>query len=961
MSDTPDSMKRFVAYVGLLKGDEKGEAQVFCDRLFQTFGHKGYKEAGATLEYRIKRKGDAAKFVDLLWKDRVLIEMKKRGSKLALHYKQALDYWVHSAPHRPRYVVLCNFDSFWIYDFANQVDQPVDVVRTEDLPKRFTALNFLFEDSPKPIFGNDLVAVTRKAAEKIADVLKSLLNRKEGKEKAQRFVLQCVVALFAEDIDLLPSGLASRLIAECVDEKRSTYDMLGGLFKQMNSVTPATAGLYKGVRYFNGGLYGQIDPCELNEFELYRLTEAAKEDWSKVNPAIFGSLYQSSMDEQELHRKGAHFTSEADIMRVVDPTITRPFMERIHRAGTLRELAQIRNELTTFRVLDPACGSGNFLYVSFRELVRVEMMALTKARAEFSSRDVEREFKSTTLVSPKQFFGIDRDTFGVELAKVTLMLAKKLAIDEAVEVREAEQLEMMALTGDEALPLDNLDSNFNCDDALFIQWPKADAIVGNPPFQSKNKMQKEFGRSYVARLHDRFPDVSGMADYCVYWFRRAHDHLAEGHRAGLVGTNTIRQNYSREGSLDYIAEHGGTITEAVSSQVWSGDAAVHVSIVNWIKGYQKGKKRLSIQEGDLKTSGWRIAVLDKINAALSFDVDLTQAKRLNANARSGACYQGQTHGNEAFVLSPKEAREMIKKDAKCRDVIFPYLIANDLLGTPSSLPSRFVIDFSGHDLVSASKYAPAFDRIKRHVLPGRQKAFDEEHAENKALLEENPNTKVNRHREQFLKRWWQLSWGRSEMISSIEKLTRYIVCGRITKRPIFEFVSPKIHPNDALTVFPLEDDYSFGILQSSLHWLWFENRCSTMKADPRYTSNTVFDSYPWPQEPTAVQVRNVAQAAENLRTERRSIAMKHSQALRELYRTLELPGEHPLKRLHSALDEAVREAYGISARSNPLSELLKLNETLAKRELDDEQIVGPGLPKMANLKSSLVSSDCLKP
>ena len=659
--------------------------------------------------------GDPTKFVDLLWKDHVLIEMKKRGSKLALHYKQALDYWVHSAPHRPRYVMLCNFDSFWIYDFENQVDQPVDWVRIEDLPKRFTALNFLFPDSPKPVFGNDLVAVTRNTAEKIGDIFKSLVKRKEAKEKAQRFVLQCVVALFAEDIDLLPASLMTRLINGCMEGKRSTYDVLGGLFKQMNSETPATAGLYKGVRYFNGGLYGTVDPCDLSEYELYRLSEAAKEDWSKVNPAIFGSLFQSSMDDEERHKKGAHFTSEADIMRVVDPTVVRPFLDWIERATTLKELAQIRNDLTRFHVLDPACGSGNFLYVSFRELVRVEMMLLAKARAQFNRRDVEREFKSTTLISPKQFFGLDRDPFGVELAKVTLMLAKKLAIDEALEMREAEQLEMLELTGAEALPLDNLDANFICDDALFINWPKADAIIGNPPFQSKNKMQEEFGRSYVAKLHETYPEVPGMADYCVYWFRRTHDHLADGHRAGLVGTNTIRQNYSREGSLDYIAAHGGTITEAVSSQVWSGDAVVHVSIVNWVKGPQKGKKRLLIQDGDLRTSTWRVAELDKINTALSFDVDVTQARPLAANARSGACFQGQTHGHEAFVLSPEEAKEMIKKEPRSKEVIFPYLIADDLLGTTSSLPTRFVIDFSGHDMVSASGYGLAFERIKGSI------------------------------------------------------------------------------------------------------------------------------------------------------------------------------------------------------------------------------------------------------
>jgi hypothetical protein len=960
MSETLDSIKQFVAYARLLRGDEKGEAQVFCDRLFQAFGHKGYKEAGATLEHRIKRKGDPTKFVDLLWADHVLIEMKKRGAKLALHYKQALDYWVHAVPNRPRYVVLCNFDSFWIYDFENQVDQPVDVVRLEDLPKRFTALNFLFPDGPKPVFGNDLVAVTRNTANKIGDVFRSLVKRKEDKEKAQRFVLQCVVALFAEDIDLLPSGIMTRLISDCAEGKQSSYDLLGGLFRQMNSLNPATGGLYRGVRYFNGGLYGTVDPCELSEYELYLLSVAAKEDWSKVNPAIFGSLFQASMDDEERHLKGAHFTSEADIMRVVDPTIVRPFMNEIENANALKDLVQIRNNLTKFHVLDPACGSGNFLYVSFRELVRVEMFLLAKARAKFSRREVEREFKSTTLISPKQFLGIDRDPFGVELAKVTLMLAKKLAIDEAIQVRDEEQLEMLPLTGNEALPLDNLDSNFMCDDALFVKWPKADVIVGNPPFQSKNKMQEEFGRGYLAKLHEAYPEVPGLADYCVYWFRKAHDHLCEGQRAGLVGTNTIRQNYSREGSLDYIVSNGGTITEAVSSQVWSGDAVVHVSIVNWIKGEQKGKKRLSIQEGDQKTSTWRTAELDQINTALSFDVDITKAKRLFANASSGGCYQGQTHGHEAFILSPAEAKELIKKDPKCREVIFPYLIADDLIGTPTSLPTRFAIDFSSHDLVSASSYGPAFERIKNRVLPDRQAACKEERSENEALRSENPDAKLNKHKEQFLKRWWQFSWPRAEMIAAINKLPRYVVCGSITKRPIFEFVSPEIHPNAALTVFPFADDYSFGILQSDVHWLWFINRCSTMKADPRYTSNTVFDTFPWPQAPRKSDIVGVAQAAVKLRTGRRALMKKHRYSLRELYRTLELPGTHPLKELHLELDEAVRKTYGMAMRSNPLILLRNLNADLAAKEAAKKQVVGPGLPIVAGAESDLVSSDGLR-
>ena len=159
MSKVVERIEKFVEYVGLLKGDEIGEAQVFCDRLFQAFGHEGYKEAGATLEARIKKASSkGTSFADLLWKPRLLIEMKKGGEKLHLHYQQAFDYWVNAVPNRPQYVVLCNFSEFWIYNFDRQLSDPVDTVTIEELPKRYTALNFLFPDERKPIFNNDLEA-----------------------------------------------------------------------------------------------------------------------------------------------------------------------------------------------------------------------------------------------------------------------------------------------------------------------------------------------------------------------------------------------------------------------------------------------------------------------------------------------------------------------------------------------------------------------------------------------------------------------------------------------------------------------------------------------------------------------------------------------------------------------------------------------------------------------------------
>ena len=429
------------------------------------------------------------------------------------------------------------------------------------------------------------------------------------------------------------------------------------------------------------------------------MMDASSEHWGKVAPPIFGTLFQSSMDVERRHACGAHFTSEADIQKVVRPTIVRPWRERIGAASTLKELRSLANELLEFRVLDPACGSGNFLYVAYRELVNLEMEILSKIHTEFADR-ARKAVGTTSLVSTKQFYGIDIDPFEVELAKVTLMLAKRVALAETQNNWFAERSEL-PLEFENPLPLDNLDNNIRCKDALFAEWPAAAAIIGNPPYQSKNKMQQELGRVYVNRVRDHYPEVPGHADYCAYWFRRAHDELEDGCRAGLVGTNTIRQNYSREGGLDYIVENGGTITEAISSQVWSGDAAVHVSIVNWKKGEEQRPKKLFRQLGDNLDSPWEVAEVDRIGAALSGRFDVTAADALRANKESGSCDQGQTHGHKGFLLAQEEAKTLMKSDPKSHDFLKPYLTADEFLSSNPPAPGRYVMDFHPRSMLEA--------------------------------------------------------------------------------------------------------------------------------------------------------------------------------------------------------------------------------------------------------------------
>ena len=275
------------------------------------------------------------------------------------------------------------------------------------------------------------------------------------------------------------------------------------------------------------------------------------------------------------------------------------------------------------------------------------------------------------------------------------------------------------------------------------------------------------------------------------------------------------------------------------------------------------------------------------------------------------------------------------------------------------MPDRYVIDFGSRNLLEAQKFNLVFDRIKTKVLPKRQKKALEEASRNSAARKENPKAKVNRHHKNFLKWWWRLSYRRDVLMQAIERVPRYIACGQVTKRPIFEFISSDIHPNAALVVFPRDDDYSFGILQSSLHWSWFTERCSTLAETYRYTSNSVFDSFPWPQKPMLGNVKAVAKAAQKLRKVRQKLCVEHDLSLRALYRSSEFPGEHPLDVAQDKLDAAVRKAYAVKPSTDPLKFLFDLNIKLANLEAEDKPIQGPGLPKKFQSDKELRSTDCL--
>ncbi len=989
-ADRAADLAEFVAWCrDHITGDEKGEAQVFLDRLFLAFGQPGILDVGGKPEFRVKPQTDddgGTRFADYVWKPVVLIEMKKRGEDLARHVSQAFNYWTRLVPNRPAYVVLCNFDKFRIYDFNVDINEPLDELTLEELPDRYPALNFLARVPTKPVFRVDREEVTRGAADLLAKVYSTLAHRKDvGEATAQRFILQILVALFSEDIGLLPKNFVTQLLDDCVDPPKA-FDLLSGLFNAMNAPSGNPGGRFRDVPYFNGGLFAQPAPVELRpDDETFFLRKAASYNWAHISPDIFGTIFQHSMDKGERHAFGAHYTAPADIMKIVGPTIVQPFTTAIDRASTLKELTALRDRLSTLRVLDPACGSGNFLYIAYREMRRLEARIIRR-QSEVSKREFTGQ-QAFGAVSPRQFYGMDILPFAVELAKVTLSIAPKLASDELH-------------TTEPTLPLYNLDENILQRDALITEgpsgpgrtvWPAADVVIGNPPFLGPKDIKPQRGVEYARAFRALYPEVPGMADYCVYWIRRAHDHLPDCStkdpfkgRAGLVGTQNIRNNQSRVGGLDHVVT-SGTIVEAVDNQPWSGEANVHVSIVNWVKGtggktrdaellvpeprklWLKVDAKSDLFEQDRPPSGRGATVLGKrgrvrkdksyellyrdtkhINAALSDQQDLGSARVLRCNTEPKRVFQGNTPGHAGFVLSRPEATKLLAASASNRRVVLPYLIGRELVSGDGK-PERFLIDFEQRGMIDARAFEAPFAHIQSHVLPEIHKRAEKE-------------SKSESSRKQHLEKWW-LHWrSRADRVGATKRLKgRFIACSRVTKRPVFVFVDTRIRPGDALQTFTFDDDYSFGILQSNPHWQWFVAKCSKLTERYRYTPESVFDTFPWPQKPTKRQVRAVAAAGREIRRLRDDALTKITGGLRALYRTLELPGKSPLKDAHAALDAAVMEAYGFSAKKDLLAQILELNLSVAAAIDRGEDVTAPGVPPSYGDPSDLITEDCIKP
>ena len=850
-------LSAFASRWSVYAGSERSEAQTFLNELFECYGT--HRPDVAHFE-----EAQAGRFLDLIWPRVCLIEMKAPAEvkRLAKHRGQAFTYWREAAgatkgQPAPRYVVICAFRKLEIWEPGSYPTAPRAVLDLIDLPDQYDALLFLA--GRDAVFAGGQATLTREAVVHLVDLYERLKDRRAADPDVLRdFVLQCVWCLFAEDLGQLPEHRFTQIVDDLIaNSHRSSADDLGGLFDWLNNPSSdrAAHGQYAETPYANGGLFERPTHVHLDISELEHLREASAFNWRLVEPAIFGSLLEGGLGHDKQWALGAHYTHEADIQKIVQPTIVEPWRQRTQNLTSHKEAVAAQNDLLNYVVLDPACGSGNFLYVAYRELRRLEKR-LHEREVELRRKAGLKEQGSLSLHFPlHNMKGIEIDGFAVALARVTLWMGHKLAVDE-LGLSEA------------TLPLADL-SGIQVADALRIEWPRADAIIGNPPFHGTKSMRSVLGDDYVEWLRREFK--VGVKDYCVYWFRKAHETLQEGQRAGLVGTNSIAEGKNREASLDYIADTGGLITNAVSSQDWPGEAAVHVSIVNWVKSV--GPARPFLLDG---------AEVSGIATSLRATEKDFRGRTLEANGARQ--FFGVVQSGDGFILGPGEARALLSRsDADYSEVVKPFLVGDDITSNPSLEPSRWIIDFGEKPLEQASEWEAALAIVRSRVKPDRDR-----------------HTK-KREREE----WWKFSRTVQDLFCAIDPLSRFIACPATAKRIHMVWCDPVWVPSNAIAAFAFEDDFAIGLLSSAIHTRWATVQSTRLETRPRYTVAS-FMTFPWPES----NGRDVAEIAIELISLRSQISLKQNIGLTRLYNEIDDGAWKRLRELHDGLDEAVALAYG---------------------------------------------------
>jgi hypothetical protein len=826
--------------------------------------------------------------------------------------------------------------------------------------------------------------VTREVAVRLARLAKSLEETGHAPEAVASFLMRAIFTMFAEDVRLIPQDRFTELL----EELRRTPDifpaMMSALWRDMNE-GGFSAVLKANVLRFNGGLFASSDALPLDRAQLDLLIEASRADWRHVEPAIFGTLLERALDARERHKLGAHYTPRAYVERLVMPTIIEPLRDdweavkvaavRLASDGkdgeAIDEVRAFHGRLCNTRVLDPACGSGNFLYVTLEHMKRLEGEVLD-ALHEFGEAQMP-----LITVDPHQLLGIEVNPRAAAIADLVLWIgylqwhfrtrgdalpaepvlrnfhniecrdavlaydAVEPVVDErgqAVTRWDGRTMKRSAVTGEEVPDETARVAVMKYVNPRHADWLEADFIIGNPPFIGNKRMRFALGDGYVDALRSAYADVPDTVDFVMYWWNHAAHLTREKkiRRFGFVTTNSIAQPFNRKVIQEHLkAKEVVSLVFAIPDHPWVDTvdgAAVRIAMTAVVPDDSTGSLAQIVKEKETDSDEAEVEFKlteGKIHADLTIGADVSSAARLESN--TGLSFMGVTLVGDGFRLLPEDVQRLGFDLTELPSVVKPYVSGREIA---QQNQSRYIIDlFSKTEQIARQDYPSLYQWILERVKP---------------LRDQNK-------RQSYRERWWIFGEPRTAMRTALQGLKRYIVTLETSKHRFFLFLSGDVVPDHTLFAIALDDAYGLGILSSKIHVTWTLSPAGSRLGvgnDYRYRNNTCFDPFPFPDCDEQQKAR-IRELGEQLDAHRKRQQAQHPRlTITEMYNVLDkLRRDEPLdpkdrliheqglvsvlRQLHDELDAAVFAAYGWPATltdEETLSRLVALNRERADEE-----------------------------
>lgn len=868
--------------------DEDRDAKPFWKDLLELYGVDP-RQVGA-FEERVRMHGrPGVGKIDYFAPHKFIIEHKSLGKNLDDAYRQAMDYFdALPQPERPRHIIVSDFGRIRVYDLEAPAESRVTEFVLDDLPKRVQALAFFADDDVRVYKPEEPIDV--KAVRAIGKLHDALRASNYPPEHLSPLLTRLVFLFFADDTGIFePNALRAYLEENTAADGSDIGDKLNSIFQVLNtpesSRQSALHPVLANMPYVNGGMFAAYLPVVFASRQVRdTIIACAAFDWSQVSPAIFGSMFQSVMDEKQRHDLGAHYTSEKNILKVIGPLFLDALHEELEAAKTSREkLTALQDKLAAITLLDPACGCGNFLVVAYRELRKIENEIIARLYKKGSEK-VEAghmvlplgvDLKTISKLSVERMYGIEIEPFPAEVAKLSLWLVdhlmnaelgkifgkphKKLPLTEAPHIVQGNALQ---LDWETVVPKDKL----SC-------------ILGNPPFLGK----KEQGKEQKADMEKVWNGEkgAGILDFVTCWHKKAADLIANTHiKVAFVSTNSITQGEQVGVLWPWLFSRGIKIHFAHRTFRWSneatGKAAVHCVIIGF--GAFDVRSKELFEYADVNAEPQRV-VAKNINPYLVDGPDVVVVSRTKPLCDSPKMNYGSMPIDQgALILSPEEAERIRVECPEMSAFVRPYMGGEEFLNGSK----RFCLwlqDAKPEQIRTCSA-------VRSHVEAVRQ-------------FREMSGRETTKKLASTPYRFGEVRQPKGE----------YVILPKVSSEnrlymPI-GIISPDVIASGSALVIDGGDRYAFGVLSSVMHMAWMRAVAGRMKSDYQYSAGIVYNNFPWPENPIAEQKNAVEEAAQAVLDARTA----HPGAtLADLYDPLTMPAD--LLKAHKTLDRAVDACYG---------------------------------------------------